>query len=120
MSSQPTTADLMRQMVKSQDKVIETYRRENAALRTALDHHESHKAWCDSIRSGESTLEQYEAALSVEESGEAPNPLPKGYLRTPSGTIKRADPDAVVTEPSPSPSTPAPKPKPTYLDSLMG
>jgi len=108
---------------QTKEELIETLRRENELLRGVvdrqreiIDHHRTIDTWTNAIRRGEATMSEFEAALQLEEDGEVEAPLPRGFVRTPEGEIRRAGESD--NEPDPDPPASSASVEETFLGKL--
>ena len=110
-------------LTEAKQRLIETLREENELLRRVvdqqrqiIDHHRTIDTWTGAIRRGDATLDEMSAAFELEEAGEVDAPLPKGFVRTPEGDIRRAG--ETDNEPDPDPPASPASVEGTFLGKL--
>ena len=94
------STDPIRELIAAQKRVIALLREQVEAQSDLIRSHENTNTWRTSVRSGTATIEEFAAAIELEESGEESDLLPRGFLRDPSGRVVRLNDDGTPEPPT--------------------
>lgn len=78
---QMSSAQLRMDMQRNCEKTIAILNEKIEQQRRVIQAYENADAWRAAIRTGQTTIEQMQAAFDFEEQGEVTDPLPEGYVR---------------------------------------